>query len=151
MIKDQFCGKVGNFGGKNPHFLGRLQKFSPLRTRNFEKVHCKDMIFHRNSLHCKGSIRKQKFVRSSAPPRVRISSDAQKNVKSFLVSSSFKKLIIPFAFAANNPTWNKKLKHDFLEKRHQLINIETNHTAKMKSFDVFSDFLFQIKKVTSST
>ena len=85
------------------------------------------------------------------PPRVRISSDAQKNVKSFLVSSSFKKLIIPFAFAANNPTWNKKLKHDFLEKRHQLINIETNHTAKMKSFDVFSDFLFQIKKVTSST
>ena len=59
------------------HFLGKLQKFSPLRARNFEKVHCKGMIFHGNSLHCKGPILKGKFwaermvvLRSSAPPGV---------------------------------------------------------------------------------
>ena len=67
-----------NFGGKIPHFLEKLQKFSPLRARNFAKVHCKDckgMIFHGNSLHCKGPILEGKFwaermvvLRSSAPP-----------------------------------------------------------------------------------
>ena len=79
MIKGQLFGKIGtklvNFGGKIPHFLGKLQKFSPLRARNFEKVHCKGMIFHGNSLHCKGPILEAKFwaermvvFRSSAPP-----------------------------------------------------------------------------------
>ena len=79
MIKGQFFGKIGtklaNFGGKIPHFLGKLQRFSPLRARNFEKVHCKGMIFHGNSLHCKGPILEAKFwaermvvLRSSAPP-----------------------------------------------------------------------------------
>ena len=57
---------------KIPHFLGKLQEFSPLRARNFEKVHC---IFHGNSLHCKGPILEGKFwaermvvLRLSAPP-----------------------------------------------------------------------------------
>ena len=51
------------------------KNFRPLRARNFEKVHCKDMIFHGNSLHRKGPILKAKFwaermvvLRSSAPP-----------------------------------------------------------------------------------
>ena len=79
MLKGQFLVKIGtklaNFGGKMPHLLGKLQKFSPLRARNFEKVHCKGMIFHGNSLHCKGPILEAKFwaermvvLRSSAPP-----------------------------------------------------------------------------------
>ena len=79
MVKGQFFGKIGtklaNFGAKISHFLGKLQKFSPLRARNFEKVHCKGMIFHGNSLHCKGPILEAKFwaermvvLRSSAPP-----------------------------------------------------------------------------------
>ena len=78
MIKGQFFGKIGtklaNFGAKIQHFLGKLQKFSPLRARNFEKVHCKCMIFHGTSLHCKGLILEGKFLaermvvlRSSAP------------------------------------------------------------------------------------
>jgi len=65
VIKGQFFGKIGtklvNFGGKIPHFL--------------EKVHGKGMIFHGNSLHCKGPILEAKFwaermvvFRSSAPP-----------------------------------------------------------------------------------
>ena len=56
------------------HFLGKLQKFSPLQARKFEKLHCKDMIFHGNPLHCKGPILEAKFwaertvvLRSSAP------------------------------------------------------------------------------------
>ena len=79
MLKGQFFGKIGtklvNFGTKIPHFLGKLQKFSPLRAKNFEKLHCKGMIFHRNSLHFKGPILEVKFwaermvvLRSSAPP-----------------------------------------------------------------------------------
>ena len=58
------------------HFLRKLQKSSPLRARNFEKVYCKGMIFHENSLHCKGPILEGKFwaermvvFRSSDPPR----------------------------------------------------------------------------------
>ena len=65
MVKGHFFGKIvrklANFGVKIPHFLGKLQKFLPLRARNFEKVHCKGMIFHGNSLHCKGPILEGKF------------------------------------------------------------------------------------------
>ena len=78
MINDQFFDKTGTkldkFGRKIPYFVGKLQKFSPLRTKNFEKVH-KGMIFHGNSLHCKGPILGAKFwaermvvLRSSDPP-----------------------------------------------------------------------------------
>ena len=81
MIKGKFFGKIGtklgNFGGKIQRLLGKLQKFLPLRAKNFEKVHCKGMIFHGNSLHCKGPILEAKFwaapmvvLRSSAPPGV---------------------------------------------------------------------------------
>ena len=70
MIKGQFFGKIGtklaNFRGKIPHFVGKLQKL--------KKVHCKGMIFHGNSLHCKGPVLEVKFwaermvvLRSSAP------------------------------------------------------------------------------------
>ena len=65
MVKGQFFGKIGtklaNFGGKIPNFLGKLQKISPLRARNFEKMHCKGMSFHENSLHRKGAILEAKF------------------------------------------------------------------------------------------
>ena len=59
-----FGAKLVNCGGKFHIFLG-----------NFEKVHCKGMIFHGNSLHSKGLILEAKFwaermvvLRSSAPP-----------------------------------------------------------------------------------
>ena len=60
-MQHNFEAKLFNFGGKIPHFLGKLQKFSPLRARNFEKVHCKGMIFQGNSLHCNGLILEAKF------------------------------------------------------------------------------------------
>ena len=55
MIKGQFLGKIApklaNFGGKMPHFLGKLQKSSPPPlARKFEKVHCKGMFFM--EIHC---------------------------------------------------------------------------------------------------
>ena len=53
-MQHNFEAKLFNFGGKIPHFLGKLQKFSPLRARNFEKVHCMGIIFQGNSLHCNG-------------------------------------------------------------------------------------------------
>ena len=76
MVKGQSFGEIGtklaNFGAKIPNFLGKLQKFRP---NGREKVHCKGMIFHGNSLHCKGPILESKFwaermvvLRSSAPP-----------------------------------------------------------------------------------
>ena len=76
MIKDHFFGKIGtkfaNFGGKIPYFLGKTTKIFVL------KVHSKGMIFHGNSLHCKGPILEAKFraermvvLRSSAPPGFR--------------------------------------------------------------------------------
>ena len=69
------CEKGPIFFGKIPHFLGKLQKFLPfLRARNFEIVPCKSIVFHGNSLHCKGPILEAKFwaesmviLRSSAP------------------------------------------------------------------------------------
>ena len=72
MIKGQFFDKTGtklaNFGENGKNFA-----------RNFEKVHCKGMIFHGNSLHRKGPILEAKFwaermvvPRSSAPPGFRI-------------------------------------------------------------------------------
>ena len=69
-IFGKICTKLANLGAKIPHFFGKLQKNFAL-----EKVHCKGMIFHRNSLHCKGPIVDGKFLaermvvlRSSAPP-----------------------------------------------------------------------------------
>ena len=70
-----FWVKLANFGAKTSKFFGKLQKFSPLRARNYENLHCKGMIFHGNSLHSKGPILEAKFwaermvvLRSSAPP-----------------------------------------------------------------------------------
>ena len=67
MIKGQCFGKVdtklANFGAKIPHFLGKLQKFLPLRARNFEKLHCKGMI-----LEGKFWAERMVVLRSSAPP-----------------------------------------------------------------------------------
>ena len=69
--KKENCTELHCKGGK---LLGKMQKFSPLRARSFEKVQCKGMIFHGNSLHCKGPILEGKFLaermvvlRSSAP------------------------------------------------------------------------------------
>ena len=66
---------MGQFLRKNSKFSWKIAKIFALRARNFEKVHCKGMIFHENSLHCKGPILKAKFwaermvvLRSSAPP-----------------------------------------------------------------------------------
>ena len=67
MIKGQFFGTIGtklaNFGGKIPHFLRKLQKFSPLRARHFEQVHCKGPI-----LEAKFWAERMVVLRSSAPP-----------------------------------------------------------------------------------
>ena len=69
--------KIGQFWRKDSIFSLKIAKtFALTRAGNFEKVYCKGMIFHGNSLHCKGPILEAKFwaermllLRSTAPSR----------------------------------------------------------------------------------